>query len=220
MFYKGLLDSALADKCKTLDPSFEFDELRFLREELLQDHLQAGSQDIQLERASRQKLLAEFSLFQAELKAEQVLWQSYLAQRSEVEDAELSSRVALQEKHQDALTAAVAEHQENCYRTICVPTWSAAGPFLEAALGAFSGVAPMRPSEEVWRLNVVNCCCLGTQASLARGQVAALLTADHAHHPEKTLSIVILPNMPEWGHWPQPCPSKPMRALNSHTFQL
>lgn len=204
MFYRGLLDSALQDKCKALDPSFEYDDLRFLREEIMQaqGHLDGVPASDHLAAMSRQKLLADFALFEAELKSEQVAWHNYRVRLAEVEESELSARVELQERQQDALAQAVAEHQDKSYRTICIPHWSGVPAFLEAALNAFAGQPPARPPDAVWRINIINACGLGLQASLVLPHLAQALSSDHAHHPERTLTLVILPNTPQWGCWP------------------
>jgi len=205
MFFQGLLDASMMDKCRALDASFDFDDLRFVREELLQSTLASGaSQADTLDRATRQKLLADYALLEAELESEQLVWQSYLTRLAEAQDADLSSRIALKEKHADALLLAVAEHQESSYRTISLPAHSGAPAFLASALSAFAGLPPARPADQIWRLNVVNCCCLGVQASVVLQKVAENLSSEHAHHPERTMSIVVLPNMPAWGHGPRP----------------
>lgn len=209
MFFKGQLDSTLQDKCQALDPSFAFDDLRFLREEILSSALEpsisGGSGDLpeRIAQVARQRLLADFALLEAELASEQVIWQTYLAKLSEVEDADLSVRIALKEKQHDALTRAVAEHLEASYRTICIPQWTGVSAYLEGALSAFAGQAPVRMPEQLWRINIVNTCCLGVQASLVLPHLAPILSADHAYFPEKTLTIVILPNTPEWGLQPE-----------------
>ena len=206
MFFKGQLDSALQDKCQAMDPSFEFDDLRFLREEILSTAMDTGASGDLPERVAqvaRQRMLADFALLEAELTSEQVIWQTYLAKLSDVEDADLSARVAMKEKQHDALAAAVAEHLEATYRTICLPQWSGAVAYMEAALGTFAGQPPARPAEQLWRINIVNACCLGVQGSLILPQVAPILSSDHAHFPEKTLTVVILPNTPAWGLQPE-----------------
>jgi len=55
--------------------SWQFDDVRFMCEELLQSQLDCpGVPAEQLAGASRQKMLADFSLFEAELKSEQLAW--------------------------------------------------------------------------------------------------------------------------------------------------
>jgi len=202
-FYQGGLDNLCMDKCKALDPSFEFDHLRFMREDALKSMLDCpGVPESELAEASRQKMLADFALFEAELKSEQQAWSSYMAKLSEVEDSELGGRVALQEQRQAMLTRAVGEHHAWCYRTVCLPQWSGAPTFLEASLASFASQRPGCTTEQVWRINVVNAACLGVQASLVLQHLANALSADHTSHPERTLSVIILPNTPEWGWGP------------------
>lgn len=204
MFFQGSLDSALVDKCKALDASFEYDDLRFLRDEILQAQLESpGVPAQQLAEATRQKLIADFSLFQAELKSEQVAWHNFRVKVAEAENTELSAKVLVEEQRQEALAKAVAEHQERSYRTVCLPQFKGVPAFLESSLGSFASQPPVRSPDQIWRVNVINACCLGVQASLVLPQVAPLLSADHAHHPERTMTIIILPNTPEWGHVPQ-----------------
>lgn len=199
MFYKGLLDTTLQDKCRALDPSFEFDELRFIREEFLRSAIDAPGVPAHLPNIERQKLLADFLLLEAELTAEGIAWQGHLTRMAEIEDSEAAARILLRERQQDALMDAVSEHQQACYRTICLSSVKKAPAFLESSLGTFRAVPHAGMQAHAWRINIVNCCSLGLQASTVRSDIAEMLSADHSHHPETTFSIVILPNTPEWG---------------------
>lgn len=201
MFMQGHLDSSMTDKVKALDPSFQFEDLRFIREEILSGVLSGDIvlPDVQMSAAQRAKVLADFDLFKLELQADALAFRKYMTELIQHEDGEAELLVANLEAQEDLIAAAVEVHRDAVYRVSSFPDWTYLPNYLSSGLASFSALPPGFVPAKVLRLNIINAAALGAQHSQVTATVAKHLAADHAGHPLVTMSIVVLPNVPAWG---------------------
>ena len=203
MFYKGQLDVVLFPKVKALDPSFGFEDLRYIRDEILTNEVlhsaECGGTGIGVSQAEKAKMLADFALVKAELAAEQLSWRSYQVKMASLKDEKHEVTRSRTEAEQNCLNQCLAAHIDSTYRLGVIVDYSDASPFFSAGLAAFAAQPPARSVQTIARLNIVNAASLGSQASLLLNQLAPLIASDHAAFAENTATVIILPNVAQWG---------------------
>ena len=156
-FYRGFLDSAFNDKCRALDPSFQAEDLAFIRT-LLQGSMADWTPDKlseALSSAAAQKLLAEFNLLAAEVRQEGLAWSRWLSRKAELEDAEQSQLTKARVRASEDLEAAVGSHCGQHFIMECPKDRSNLGVVLASALAAFCAAVPKKNEETCLRLNVI-----------------------------------------------------------------
>ena len=156
-FYRGALDSALSDKCRTLDPSFSADDLSFIRN-LLQGSMANWTPDKlseALSSAAAQKSLAEFNLVAAEIRAEGLAWSQWLLRKAEHEETELGALTRARERADRDVEAAVTEHCTAHFLMESPRERSSLPLIMSSALVSFCDAAPKKTPENCLRLNVV-----------------------------------------------------------------
>jgi hypothetical protein len=201
LFMSGHLDVSMVDKVKSLDPSFEFDDLRFIREEILAGVLtgQVNLPEVGMSVAQRAKVVADFDLLKVELNADVLAFQRYMSELMQADDADAKATVAQLEAEEDLIAAAVAKHADACFCVSVFTDHSYLTNFFSSALTSFSGCPPTYVPARVLRLNVLNAASLGALGSCILPTLAKLVADDHAHNAAMTMTVVVLPNTPEWG---------------------
>ena len=201
MFLRGNLDSCMIDKVKSMDPSFQFDDLRFIREEILAGVLTGDTNipEVGMSTAQRAKIVADFELMKVELQGDVLAFKRYMSEVMQADDQDAEATVAQLEAEEDMVTAAIEKHRDAYYRVSSFADHSYMTNFFASSLASFAAMPPTFAPGQVLRLNLINASALGPQASCVLPALAQHSAADHAHNPLHTLTVVVLPNMPEWG---------------------
>ena len=156
-FLRGALDSALADKCRVMDPSFKVDDLSFIRT-ILQGTMASWTPDKlteALDSAAAQKLLASFNLLAAEIRQEGLTWSRWLLRKAEHEETELATLTRARERAAQDIENAVQQHAAAHFIMEVPKERSSLSLVMGAALTAFCDAAPKKNPDTCLRLNVV-----------------------------------------------------------------
>lgn len=201
MFMCGHLDSCMVDKVKSLDPSFQFDDLRFIREEILAGVLTGDTNlpEVGMSTAQRAKIVADFELLKVELQGDVLAFRRYMSEVMQADDQDAEATVAQLEAEEDTVAAAVEKHRDAYYRVSCFPDHTYLTNFFASGLASFAALPPTFTPGKVLRLNIINAAALGPQASCVLPSIAQHVASDHAHNATNTMTVVVLPNTPEWG---------------------
>ena len=202
-FCKGLLDGDFKDKVQVLDPSFSFDDLRFIR--MAAAAKQDADQDVThvIHEAEKSKALAEVNLFHAKLLGEQSVWAEYLAKARGITDATQSELTLARETAQVALETAVRNHVETFFTCINVPSRSEFPASAENALYKFMEQFPAHQGSAgnaaAYRVDIYNLAAMGPQQSTHLKDIIVHAAEAHIQHPARSVSLFFLPNAPAWG---------------------
>ena len=201
MFMRGHLDSCMVDKVKSLDPSFQFDDLRFIREEILAGVLTGDTNlpAVGMSTAQRAKIVADFELLKVELQGDVLAFKRYMSEVMQHDDHDAEATVAQLEAEEDMVNSAVEKRREAYYRVSSFADHSFMTNFFTSSLVSFAAMPPTFTPGQVLRLNLVNAAGLGPQASCVLPSIAQHIASDHAHNAAHTMAVVVLPNTPEWG---------------------
>ena len=198
MFLRGALDRDLIDEVRVLDPSFQFLELRFMRDlgvDVNAHHNPAED----LSNAEVEKQKADFKLFKLRLQSEQHQWRRYVTALKELGDSTMAEVTKHREALHDALTQAVKEHTAASFCAECTATREAMPSFFESSIKNFADQPPARRVDDVLRINVHNLAMQGSNHSRLLKETVDTIRTEANHHPSTSIAIVVLPNTPAWG---------------------
>lgn len=202
-FYQGGMDEDLKPKVRVMDPSFVFEDLRFIREEMQsRNHGATGLSDAdsanKLQDLARSKALSELEIFKHKLNGEGVHWAEWRLDAKKLEDSESD---AIQQHQEAALAAtekAVHEHANVFYSTGCYANFSSVPTHMDAALNAITNFTSSRRPDDIFRLEVVNTSAMGPQYSVNLKDIGAKVSASLRGQYTRAAALVILPNCPGW----------------------
>lgn len=200
-FMRGALDADMKDKAQVLDPTFCFEDLRFIRVAGQAKQSMDWQEDVQTvtSQAERNKLQAELNLIHAKLLGEQTAWSEYTVRRKAITDSTLSDITKAREAAQMALEQAVQHHVDHWYPSECLQDRAKFLPSAEACFRNFCEQLPFTSPEKVLRLDVFNLAALGAQHSQILDALLVYASFMHETHPANSASIFLMPNTPEWG---------------------
>jgi hypothetical protein len=141
-------------------------DLRFIREEMVQDPANLGDA---IGAAERAKYFADLAYFKAQMLGEQMQWSNYIASSQAWEDSATSDLAKHREQALEALEAAVKGHSEAFYITACLNDRKDAQTFMESALRRFSESPPIRQSQDILRVNVYNLAASSSDSNARTG---------------------------------------------------
>ena len=203
-FFSGQLDEDMKHKARSLDPSFKFEDLRFLREEQssqLKSATSASDTDVAegLAVAERSKDLAELEVFKFKLRNEAAAFSDYRLRVQEFEDRSDETVRSHQDKLHEAVERAVEAHSEGHFAVDCLETFAAIPNWLDQRLLKFACSQTSRRSEEVLRIEILSLSAMGPQFAPHLTEMGSKLACSLSAHPARTCGLVVLPNCPAWG---------------------
>ena len=206
MFYSGQLDEDLKGKVKALDPSFKFEDLRYIREEVsaAQSHVTLASDaevSAALADAELAQQMASLEVFKLKLKNEGAAFSDYRLRLEVWEDASEEQLRNQRVERLNAIVAAVDGFATVHFPVECLESFTAIPSWLDqkyqrlcqlSSIGAQGQDVPLR-------VEVVSFSALGQQFSVKLAEAATKVAASLSALPVISCCLVILPNTPVWG---------------------
>lgn len=201
-FCKGLLDADFKDKVQVLDPSFTFDDLRFIRMASLAKQDTDQDMTTVIHAAEKSKALAEVNLFHAKLLGEETAWADYLARRRAITDTSQAKVTKALEEAQLTLEMSVRHHVETFLPAIVTTARGEHVAVADNALYKFIEQLPSLADSGVagcYRIDVYNLTAMGAQHSSHLPDMIKHASEVHSANPARSASLFFLPNSPVWG---------------------
>jgi hypothetical protein len=194
LFMSGHLDVFMVDTVKRMDPSFQFSELCGV----LTQHdvhlpelsrLSSSSQHAQMD-----DVRANFERLKTDLVRDVTAFETHSQTRQKVSKLEAED---------DRMTAAVKRHAA-CYCVGVLTAHSDFPAFFDKTLvnvSAYRGprLKQILKPDDMLRLNIINAASLGPQGTCILPTLADLIANDHAINSTTTMTVIVLPNTPQWG---------------------
>jgi hypothetical protein len=192
-FIAGGLDQDLFPKARALDPSFVFEDLRYIRDQIVaKDTTATGqSEEAQEQRtaaALKAKQLADLGLFEVRLQGEGTTWSAYRAALSAHNDNSQNRLTAFREAAQEALETAVRMHTDSFYLAESFPDISMMPAFMEAAAASLLEQSATRRPDDMFRINFMNFAAGASEVGgSAKGSSRGQEWGRRVTHPERAL---------------------------------
>jgi hypothetical protein len=208
MFRRGALDKDMLDKVRCMEPSFVFEDLRFVKS-VADDVSALGLMEADaLSSVEKQEVFADFKYLEVRLKAEQSSWRRHLLALKTHDDTTQAELTDFRERAHDLRVNAINAHAEAVYQAENLSTFKLLTPFCEQALGTFAEQPPARRADDILRINMFNLPMMGQSHSRYLDEIVEIVRNECSHHPATTLCLVILPNTTKWGQGMEKCPKR------------
>ena len=207
LFQAGQLDEDLKVKVKAMDPSFKFEDLRYVREEVsaANTHACLASDTEQSERLVEAEValqMASVEVFKLKLHGEEAAWSDYRLKLSTWEEAteetKRQQRLEILRSVESAVTGYANLHfaVESVESVLAISNW-----FDQKLLHLASSQIAARhlQGNSTHRVEVISLSALGQQFSVKLGELAIRACGCVNAFPVRSCLLVVLPNSPGWG---------------------
>jgi len=211
LFQAGHLDEDLKVKVKAMDPSFKFEDLRYVREEVsaANSHACLASDAEQSEKLVEAELavqMASVEVFKLKLHGEEAAWSDYRLRLSTWEDATEETKRQQRLEILRLVETAVSGYANLHFAVESVESVLAIANWLDQKLlRVASGQIAARHLREnaTHRVEVMSFSALGQQYSVKLSDLALRVGGSLNAFPARSCCLVALPNSPSWGHGAQ-----------------
>ncbi|CAJ1363954.1 unnamed protein product, partial [Effrenium voratum] len=202
-FLRGSLERELADRVKAMNPTLKLGDFRFLYLHLGKD-APAGKEPIELEAAQEvaefeQEKAASLRLFKAKLDKDVSLWTKYCTSLADFTSMQKVGKVEFL-RHQDRMISKAVEKQADAQFPIrCLGLSDNVAPFVSSCASTWAE-KQIIPACSLFTVYIANLTSLGSAASRGMKEVARLISDACAHNAQRTMAIIISPNVAGHGH--------------------
>ncbi|CAJ1442673.1 unnamed protein product [Effrenium voratum] len=201
-FLRGSLERELADRVKAMNPTLKLGDFRFLYLHLGKD-APAGKEPIELEAAQEvaefEQEKASLRLFKAKLDKDVSLWTKYCTSLADFTSMQKVGKVEFL-RHQDRMISEAVEKQADAQFPIrCLGLSDNVAPFVSSCASTWAE-KQIIPACSLFTVYIANLTSLGSAASRGMKEVARLISDACAHNAQRTMAIIISPNVAGHGH--------------------
>ena len=200
-FCRGNLDSQLLDKCKTMDPSLDPMQLRFLLDKAhsIMADWQPDALANQLDQHQAAQREADFKLMETQLLTEEMAFMDYQKAYTEYSDGHQLELTEAREKSSQQRKESVANFLENHVQLAALPERSGFPDHIQHLFRQFCESPPFKTADSVLRINIVSMPSLGVSHSLHTDGFTSMAATECNNFPKTTVFMVLLPNTPRFG---------------------